>query len=269
MHVSELVVYPIKSLGGINVDRWPVEKRGLKHDRRWMIVDGEGNFLTARKIPRMATLTTSDCGNGSYLVCAEGMDCVVVPSEPEGRRQTVQVWNTTCEAIGVGDHFGVNEWLSNTLGQTCSLVYMPEDSERRLQAPGAQQGELLSFTDSNPILVASQASIDDLNGRLAKQIPIRRFRPNIVVEGCGPFEEDTWPGLQIGDVQLRFSMKCGRCIFTTIDIDTGETSDEPLRTLNTYRKEGNHVWFGSFYVPTILGEIAVGDRLVVAQASRL
>ena len=265
MHVTELVVYPIKSLRGINVDRWPMENRGLKHDRRWMVVDENGIFITARKLPRMAMIQTSFTASGMRISLA-GKDPIDVPFEPHGEACTAEVWGTPCDAVRVDKD--VDRWLSDALGQPCSLAYMPEASRRQLQAEGAQEGELLAFSDSNPVLVASQASIDDLNSRLAKPIPMRRFRPNIVVEGCGPYEEDNWPGIRIGDTAMRFSKKAGRCIFTTIDVETGETSDEPLRTLNTYRREGNHVWFGSFYVPTQMGEIAVGDELVVASASR-
>jgi uncharacterized protein YcbX len=138
---------------------------------------------------------------------------------------------------------------------------MADDAHRPLfSREGLAEGPV-SFADSNPILIASQASIDDLNSKLEEPLPIRRFRPNIVVTGCGPFAEDEWDEIAIGEVRLRRSMKCGRCLVTTIDIETGEAADEPLRTLNTYRKEGSYVWFGCYYAPTELGRIAVGDAV--------
>lgn len=260
MTISEIVVYPIKSLRGISVSSWPLEPRGLRHDRRWMVVDEGGLFLTARKLHRMAMIETAFTDGG--LRCELGGNAIRIPFAPQGNRVKVQVWNDVCDAVEVCGE--ASEWFSHALGQSCRLVYMPEDSKRPLKAPGHLEGELVSFTDSNPVLIAGQTSIDDLNARLDQPIPIRRFRPNLVIEGAKPFEEDDWNRIEIGHVSLRRTMKAGRCLVTTLDIETGETSEEPLRTLATYRKEGSHVRFGSYYAPTKFGVISVGDPVSAA-----
>lgn len=256
MTIQEIVVYPIKSLRGVSLQSTEVEARGLRHDRRWMLVDAAGLFLTQRKLHKMALIDTTIDGAG-LTVSLEGCGSVAVPFQAEGEARTVQVWNDVCEAIDAGEEPA--DWFSDALGCSCRLVYMPDHSIRPLKAPGAHDGDAIAFSDGNPILFASQASIDDLNSRLESPIPIRRFRPNVVLNGCGPYDEDHWGGVAIGDVRLRKTMQSGRCLVTTIDIETAATSDEPLRTLATYRKEGNHVWFGCYYAPDRLGRISVGD----------
>jgi uncharacterized protein len=256
IEIAELVVYPIKSLRGVSLPSAEVEKRGLKHDRRWMLVDGEGEFLTQRRLSRMALIDTRILLD-EFEVAAAGLGSVRIPIEPQGPHRTVTVWNDTCEALEACRV--ANEWFSNALELDCALVHMPESTQR----PGVIEGDLVAFSDNSPILVAGRASIDDLNNKLASPIPIRRFRPNVVLAGSLPYEEDDWSVIEAGPVALHKVMKSGRCLVTTIDIETGLTSDEPLRTLATYRKEGSHVWFGCYYAPDSLGVISVGDRVAV------
>jgi uncharacterized protein YcbX len=258
IRISELVVYPVKSLRGVNVDRWPVEKRGLRHDRRWMLVDGDGTFLTQRKVHRMALFDVAFTPTG-LEISLDGHGSVEVPFEPQGANRGVNVWNDACEAAEVTEE--ANKWFSDALSLECALVYCPESTRRAVGAAEARDDDQIGFADSNPILVAGRASIEDLNARLPSPIPIRRFRPNIVVEGSTPFEEDGWPGVGIGEVQLRPTKRCARCAVPTIDIETAKPSDEPLRTLNTYRNFDGKVCFGMFYAPDSQGEIGVGDEV--------
>src|SRR5690349_792636 len=204
IEITELIVYPVKSLRGVSLSSSAVERRGLKHDRRWMVVDEAGRFMTQRELYKMALIDTWVTDTGLTLA-QDGMGHVEVPFEPEGPSREVQVWKSICAAQEVSRD--ANEWLSQTLGVKAALVYMPETTERPLAAPGAKEGEVVALSDGNPILVASQASIDELNSKLENPIPIRRFRPNVVISGCEPFEEDTWLRLVFGSVSLRRTMK--------------------------------------------------------------
>ncbi|MEZ0325460.1 MAG: MOSC domain-containing protein [Fimbriimonas sp.] len=257
MHVAELVIYPIKSLRGISVASSQVEKRGLRYDRRWMLVDSEGVFLTQRKLFTMALFDVA-LGAEGLEVSFRGTS-IHVPFEPATLERQVQVWRSTVTALSVSRE--VDAWFSEALNMPCGLVYMPETSIRRVPSAGAKSSDIVSFADANPILIAGQASIDDLNSRLENPIPIRRFRPNIVVEGSNAYEEDDWSVIRVGELDLRKTTQCGRCAVPTIDIETGIPSDEPLRTLNTYRRFGQKVCFGTYYVPDKLGTIRVGDAI--------
>lgn len=256
--ISELVVYPVKSLRGVRVGRWPVERRGLRHDRRWLLVDAEGKFLSQRSDRRLA-LVDVEILETHLRISAMGHGELLIPLQEEGPRRCVRIWDDTVDGVEVGPEAG--RWFSDYLESPTALVYMPEDVKRPVPWPEASEGDLVGFGDSCPILVAGQSSLDDLNGRLAQPIPIRRFRPNLVISGASPFAEDEWTGIETGEVALRRIRGCGRCSVTTIDIDTGEASDEPLRTLATFRKQGKNVYFGSYYAPDLCGELAVGDAV--------
>lgn len=260
VHVSELVIFPIKSLRGVSVDDWRVEMRGLRHDRRWMLVDSDGVFLTQRKLHEMALFDVALLDEG--LRVSRGESCLEVPFEPEGGDAEVQVWRSTVQAKRVSSR--ADAWFTEQLGIPCSLAYMPEDEVRHVSADEARPGDIVGFADACPILVAGQASLDDLNGRLASPVPMRRFRANIVVSGGSAFEEDEWPSVRIEGVSLRRIKRDGRCLVTTIDIETAKSSDEPLRTLASYRKFGTHACFGSYYAAGSLGVVKVGDSVEVA-----
>jgi uncharacterized protein len=255
IEIAELLVYPVKSLRGVSLTCSAVERRGLRHDRRWMVVDEDGRFMTQRELYKMALIDTAITDSGLVL-SREGKGSVEVPLEPCGPMREVQIWNSICQAQEVGQE--PNRWLSETLGVPAALVFMPETTERPISGPEAKGGEVVGFADAQPILFASQASIDDLNAKLGIPIPIRRFRPNVVIKGCDAFEEDTWQRIEFEQVSLRKTKRCGRCLVTTIDINTATPGQEPLRTLNTYRKDGNNVFFGCYYAPEVLGELQLG-----------
>ncbi len=257
IEVTTISVYPVKSLRPVRPENWMVERRGLKHDRRWMVVDQDGVFMTRREIPEMAKIGAVPDADG-LAFSKGGMDSLSVPIKPQGPLGPVNVWRTRTTARYVSAE--ADEWLSTAIGQSCRLVYMPESAKRRVNSEYNAGQDFVGFADAYPILVASEASIEELNGRLDSPIPIQRFRPNIVIRGCGPFEEDTWTRLQIGDVTLRAARPCIRCLVTTQDADTGAPlGPEPLKTLATYRKVKNGVKFGMYYIPETLGCIALGD----------
>ncbi len=256
--VSALFIYPVKSLAGIALTEATVEPRGLKHDRRWMIVDKDNFFFTQRDVPQMATIKTSITHNGQ-LVLSKGSDCIDVPAA-DGSPRSVNVWNDTVPGTPVS--YQVDEWLSDHLSITCSLVYMAEDSLRPIDPDYAVGDEIVSFADGFPILLTNTASLRDLNVRTDDAIPMNRFRPNIVVDTDEAFMEDAIGSFRLGTALLEGVKPCARCSITTIDQETGGRMDkEPLKTLATFRRTDGKVNFGENLVVREPGLIRLGDAV--------
>jgi len=259
--VSQLFVYPVKGLGGIAVPSALATSRGLAHDRRFVVVDAEGHFLSQRELPRMATIWTEIDGDTLRLSAPEAGE-VTLPLEPNaGLPVAATVWNSTCRAILPSPE--ADAWLQSVLRIDCRLAYMPESTVRESDARFAGPGKRVGFADGYAYLVVSEASLADLNGRLAKPVPLSRFRPNVVVSGTGPYEEDSWGAVAIGSATLRMVKPCGRCSVTTVDPATGEvTGPEPLATLSGYRGSSQFgPRFGMNAVTDREGAIRVGDTV--------
>ncbi len=258
--VGELRIHPIKSARGIRVARATVGDRGFVNDRRFMVVDGAGRFLTQRELPRMALIEVALDGDG-LRVAAPGMPPLALPlAVGDGPTREVQVWDDRVAARPVD---AAGRWFADFLGRDAALVYMP-DSSLRPTNPKHGPGRV-SFADGYPFLLANTASRDEL-GRRGADVPMERFRPNIVVDGAAPFAEDRWKRARIGAVVFRFVKPCGRCSITTVDPARGEfAGPEPLRTLATFRKIGGEVAFAHNLIHEGRGEIAVGDPLVVEE----
>jgi uncharacterized protein YcbX len=262
--VSALFVYPVKSCRGIAVEHAAVERRGLAHDRRWMIVDASGQFITQRTEPRLACVAVSIEGDELVLRAPHASPLrVPVAPAPSAERRRVRVWRDEVDAIDCGAV--ASAWLSAWLGASVALVFMPDDVERRVNPSYAREGDLVSFADGFPLLVASASSLDDLDARLDAPVPMDRFRPNVVVRGCAPWAEDTWKLVRLGAVPVRVLKPCDRCVVTTTDQLTGERGVEPLRTLATFRARDNKVYFAQNAVPEAPGTIAVGDPVTVLE----
>lgn len=263
--IASLHVYPVKGLKGIDLASARCAERGLEHDRRWMLVDEDGEFLTQREHPRMATVWTELSRTGLVL-SAPDHDAVEVPLSPEGGPALrVRVWNSVCEAVPASRD--ADALLSDYLGLRCRLVYMPETTRRYSNPKYGGDGKLVGFADGYAFLLASRASLDDLNGRLVARgqdaVPMSRFRPNLVIAGAAAYAEDGWKGLRIGEAAFRTAKPCGRCQVTTTDQSTGEvTGPEPLATLSTYRGSGEFgVMFGMNLVGVRPGVVRVGDSV--------
>ena len=256
--VQQLVVYPVKACRGIAVDAWPVEPRGLRHDRRFMVVTPEGRFVTQRELAELCMIETAlELDRARLVLRRDGHGEVALPLAPEGGAPLrVTVWSDQVDARVVGAD--ADAWLTAALGQPLRLVYFPDASHRPTDpacAPGFETG----FADGFPLLVIGQASLDDLDARLVTPVPMDRFRPSLVVAGSAPFAEDGWRDVVCGDVALRIVKPCGRCVVTTTDQRTAERSQEPLRTLATYRRQDGEVMFGQNAVVVRPGMIRVGD----------
>lgn len=240
--LSELYFYPVKSLRGIKLERAPVDRRGIRFDRHWMLVDPEGRFLTQRQNPRMALVGTQLIPDGLRLTAPGMEDLEISCREGRGEPLEVQVWADRCQARSSGDPAA--DWLSRFLGQPCRLVYLPAASTRAVDPDFAMADDQVGFSDGFPFLLISEASLEDLNRRLEQPLPMKRFRPNLVVRGCEPYAEDRWRRIRIGGVEFRVVKPCSRCAIPTIDTETAEKGPEPLRTLSQYRRQGGKVCFG-------------------------
>jgi uncharacterized protein len=263
--LSALHIYPVKGLKGIELTQARATDRGLEHDRRFMVVDDEGNFLSQREQPGMATIWTEIEGERLTLA-APDMGEVGVPVTPDARPTLrVRVWRSVVDAAPVSA--AADAWLSEYLGLACRLVYMPDSTRRHSNPDYAGPERLVGFADGYAYLMVGEASLLDLNRRLAdqggKMLPMNRFRPNVVVSGAPPYAEDGWSEVRIGDAILGGAKPCGRCQVTTTDQATGEVvGPEPLATLSTYRDSPEFgVMFGMNYVTLQGGTLRVGDRV--------
>jgi uncharacterized protein YcbX len=263
--LSELNIYPVKSLGGISLNESEVTNRGLKYDRRWMIVDNDDKFITQRTNPELALLKTKI--NHNKLILShktKEIAPLVIPISSKITELTiVNIWNDLISALLVGKY--ADEWLSDVLECKCKLVFMPEDTERFVDRAYAVQNEIVSFADAFPFLIIGQSSLDDLNSRLKEKVPMNRFRPNFVFTGGQPFEEDNWKKFKIGNVIFEAVKQCSRCITTTINQENALKTDEPLKTLSTYRMLNNKVMFGMNLVHEGTGVIKAADEIEVLE----
>jgi uncharacterized protein YcbX len=260
IRVSELWVYPVKSCAGLRLMRAAVDARGIEHDRRFMLVDRDGRFLSQRSHPAMATIRVA-LEPGRLTLSAPGLPALQVPADPDGPRRPVSVWRDTVEAVSCGVHAA--RQLGRFLATECDLVTMPSDVERRVDPECARPGDRVGFADGFPFLLACQASLDELNTRLVEPVTMNRFRPNIVVDGCSAFAEDAWAGLTIHDVSFTVAKPCSRCTVTTVDQSTGQRGREPLATLATFRRRERSVVFGVNLVHDGPGTIRVGDKVTL------
>lgn len=272
MKLSGLFIYPVKSLRGLAVSSATVDDLGLVGDRRFLVVDEKGQFLTQRVLPRMALIETALTTRDLVLRAPHTGACSVpLAPDPAAPLLNVRVWKSEgLLAEDCGTEVAV--WLSQFLRTPCSLVRIGPAFHRPLLKPDkVRPGDVIAFTDAYPFLAISEASLHDLNDRLVSRgeeaLPMNRFRPNLVVSGCPPYAEDAWPRLSIGEIVLRAGGPCARCVVTTTDQATAERGKEPLRTLATYRRDTGdptNVNFGQNLIhETKSGTIRVGDPVEI------
>lgn len=269
MKITEINIYPIKSLGGISLESSVVENKGLRFDRRWLLVNDKNEFLTQRNFAPMAKLKTTVIENGLRVSNGESeIDIAASPSVelPE----TVKIWSS--KVVANVYEREVNRWFSEALKANCKLVLMPEDSMRKVNYfYKVHKNDAVSFADALPFLIAGEESLKDLNQRLDKPIPMNRFRPNFTFSGGKAFVEDDWKRIKIGDTVFHVVKKCARCAVTTIDQETGiSDGTEPLKTLATYRipkrSVKKKVIFGQYLIAENAGgQIKIGDEVEVLE----
>ncbi len=276
--LSDLFVYPLKSAAGIRLGRADLVDTGLRFDRRWMVVDDRGGFLTQREEPRLALVRTSLDADALRLA-APGAGSIALPLGGPGAHGTdapadaedAVLWGERVPARRVSA--AARAWISGFLGRAADIVRFPDDGRREVDPDYARADDRVAFADGYPLLLVGEASLTDLGDRLVARgearLPMDRFRPNLVVRGSAPFAEDGWRSVRIGGVTFRVVKPCARCVTTTVDQATAEVGREPLRTLATYRRASGagagKVMFGQNLLHDAPGELRVGDRLTVLE----
>jgi len=263
LKISQLFIYPIKSLGGISVTSAWVTDRGLQHDRRWMLVNEANRFLSQRELPKMALLQVTLEKDGLRIRSAEHpLDDILIPFETkENGVEKVTIWNATCNARRVGEK--TDTWFSDKLGLRCKLVFMPDESMRPVDTTSGYhpEGKYTSFADAYPFLLVGEASLQDLNSRLQEPVTVKRFRPNIVFSGGLPYQEDEIGEFAINNMHFTGIENCARCMVPNVDPETGISGKEPVKTLATYRLHNKKINFGRNVVHSGTGTIRVGDEI--------
>ena len=262
LFIQNLYLYPIKSLGGIAVEEAVVEERGFKYDRRWMLVDKKGDFVTQRQHPQLALLQVAL--SETQLEVFSKVD----PSQRitfdlglvSNQELQVSIWGDQVLARVVSAE--VSQWFSDFLQMDLDLVVMPESSHRKMDPRYAVQGKSVSFADGMPYVMIGQSSLDELNQRLEEPVSMDRFRPNLVFSGGQAFEEDQFTQIKVGEVDFQVVKPCARCVLITVNQQTGEKGKEPLATLATYRTVNNKVYFGQNAVALAPGIVQVGDLIL-------
>ncbi len=259
--LSQIFVYPVKSLAGFQVAEWPVDKTGLRYDRKWMLVDDSGQFLSQRRLPKMALIKTR-IHNQQLLLSTAGQSDLVLPlNSEEGEDIMVQIWKDCCLAKTVGAF--ADNWLSRVLGSSCRLVYFSERQVRKVDPNYATETDQTAFSDGFPFLIVSENSLQALNHAMALELDMIRFRPNLVAAGCVSYAEDYWRQIVINGISFRLPKPCSRCSVPTIDPVTALSDKEPLATLSRLRKWQNKVYFGQNALHDSLGVLTAGSEIQI------
>jgi uncharacterized protein len=269
VRLAEIHIYPLKGARGISLERADVLAGGLRHDRRFMVLAADGTSMTQRAHPRLALVAT-ELGPSSLTLAtpasagAGSGGSVTIPLavavDSSAKRRMVHVTYDDVEAVEVPG--AAAELLSDHFGERCTLVFMPDDVVRPVETPYGKAGDRVGFADAYPVLLATLASLADLNARLDEPVRMNRFRANLIIEGGSAFDEERYGRVRVGAVDFRMPKRCARCQVTVVDQETASVGKEPLRTLASYRKEANKVYFAQNLIPDVDGPlraIAVGD----------
>ena len=267
--VTGLYVYPVKSCAGIALDNAHLDARGFRFDRQWMIVDdAERTFLSQRELPALALIRTAFDGD-NLILSAPKMGELFVPLAQRQDTSTlpVVVWRDVCQAVDEGR--AAAGWVSQFLRVPARLMRMADGFVRPVDPEYAKTPAQTGFSDAYPLLLTSETSLDDLNAKLVErgkmQLPMNRFRPNLVIAGSEAYAEDGWRHIRIGDTSFDVVKACARCVTTTVDQSTGTIPqhDEPLATLATYRRGERGVLFGQNIIHRMNGHVQIGDIVSV------
>ncbi|KAL1921451.1 uncharacterized protein VTP21DRAFT_11167 [Calcarisporiella thermophila] len=281
--VSQLYIYPIKSCRGVPQTSLTINQYGFKYDRQWAIITSDMNKLSQRESPRMVLITPNihedpnHPTGGTLTLTAPGMEELELPLVPTQaivqRKVVVQVWADKVDAYDMGD--AAAEWLSRFLGKEVRLVHKSLEGIRKVEHHTPSEQELgfqaqSAFQDYFPMLLISEASLEDLNSRLETPVHILHFRPNVVVSGCSPFSEDTWLSFTIGGVEYHVACRCTRCTIPNVNHETGEPhpKHQPQRTLQGYRRVDKGAPYTACFgmncvMKTTSGSVSIGDELTV------
>jgi uncharacterized protein YcbX len=257
--LTEIWIYPVKGLGGIRLKSSKVMEKGLEFDRRWMLVDEKGMFMTQRMTPPLALFKPA-FHEKSFLI-KFGDDSILLPFGSYIKDNPIQavVWDDSVVVFEVSKQ--ISAWFSEKLATPCRLVCFPEENPRPVDPDYKINNEHVSLADGFPLLIIGQTSLDELNERLERPVPMNRFRPNLVFTGGDAHEEDTWKGFAVGKNRFAGVKPCARCPVPTIDQDTAVRGKEPIATLAKYRSRNNNVYFGQNVIAIDHHEIREGDEI--------
>jgi len=280
--VTSLLIYPVKSMGGVAVDTAGIEPWGIAGDRRWGLIDDSGQKITAREVHRLLRFRAEVVGEETIRISDRDGTSILAATPTGADRVPVGHSRQGYARLAAEE---VNDWLSDRIAMPVRLVWQDDPTVRTLAGDkGGIRGEYLSLADAGPLLLASEASMAQLNawitadadfpdapgldpadlstGTGASQVlDIVRFRPNVVIDGEEPFAEDAWPTVRIGNLRFRTTMVCDRCVMTTVDPIKLASGKEPIRTLARHRRWDRKTWFGTRLVPLGTGTICVGDAV--------
>ena len=262
--LTEINIFPIKSFGGISLQSSEVEGRGLKFDRRWMLVYENGMFFTQRDHLQMAMLRPS-IENDVLKVKHKKLATweIEIPLQPDGSEEIeVTIWNDKCIARTYPKQ--IDDRISELLGFKCRLVFMPDSLRREINSEYVKN-KSVSFADAYPFLIIGEESLQELNRYLKNPLPMNRFRTNFVFSGGNSFDEDKWKRIQIGDLVFDVVKPCARCVITTVNQETGEKGNEPLTALSKFRKVSGKVLFGQNMVTKNGGKVVLDSKIDVLQ----
>jgi uncharacterized protein YcbX len=262
MKISDIIHYPVKSLSANHLKSSEVHERGLKDDRRFMLIDKSNTFVSQRKFPMLSQIDVGISENHLVLKNRRNNQVIQHALEFELKKTEVNIWRSICTSHQFLKK-DLDQWISDQIGEELRFVYMDESDHRPINQKYAQGEEIVSFADGYPILIANKASLDDLNSKLSTPISMGHFRPNIVIDHDLAWAEDDWKRIRIGKVQLRIPKPCARCIVINIDPETGEKGSEVLQTLGKFRLQDGKILFGLNAIVEKTGKIKVGDKVEV------
>ncbi len=253
IRLASIHVYPMKAGRAVDLAEGLVEPWGLAGDRRWLLVDEDFRFVSQREEPSLARVTIGYAGRGGSIAVSapERPGLQVAEPGPGAELLKVAVWSSVVLAAAAGPT--ADAWFTAYLGRPVRLVYLDDPTRRAVDPEFGQDGDVVSFADGYPLLLTSTASLAELGRWLAadgdQPVPMTRFRPNVVVTGGQPWDEDRWRRIRIGAVSFRVAKPCGRCVVTTTDQVTGERGSQPLKMLGRRRRFGQQLVFGQNLIP--------------------
>ncbi len=261
MRLTKIIIYPIKSLGSVELDFALIDDFGLQYDRRWMLINREGKALTQRELPELSLLNV--VLDDDQIIVTHKVDETLQINVPltisDGEKMNVKIWEDECIALKAES--SINEQFTKKLGMNVSLVYLPDANGRIVNTQYANKQEITSFTDGFPVLIIGEESLNLLNSKLEEKVTMNRFRPNLVFSGEVAHCEDEFKIFRIGNAYFKAVKPCSRCVVTNINPSTSSKGVEPLKTLNTYRNFNNKVMFGMNILVQSGKVVRVGDKL--------
>lgn len=262
MEISELYTYPVKALKGIALCTSRLNRTGPGYDRQWMVSKADGTFMTQREYPQMALVETKMYNGQLFLSCFGMQDLAVPAIADDAPRLKTNIWGDQVHALA--GNAEADAWLSEAIGEPCHLVGFPGGEKRYCDPQISHDDDHTFFADRFPLLIISEASLQDLNNRLECPVGMDRFRPNIVIRGCGAFAEDRWKIIAINGITIRCVARCARCSVPTVDPQRGVLAGpEPIATLSGYREINGSIMFGVHAIADMAGTVSVGHAVNV------